>query len=44
MELGKRLLLLGLTNAILNLGMWGYAPGSNRQTPLVGIVTPLWGL
>ena len=22
-ELGKRCLLLGLTNAILNLGMWG---------------------
>ena len=26
------------------LGMWGYAPVSNGQTPLVGIGTPLWGL
>ena len=26
------------------LGMWGYAPVSNGQTPLVGIATPLWGL
>ena len=25
------------------LGMWGYAPVSNGQTPLVGIVTLLWG-
>ena len=44
MELGKRCLLLGLTNAILNLGMWGCAPVSNGQTPLVGIATLLWGL
>ena len=26
------------------LGMWGYAPVSNRQTFLVGIDIPLWGL
>ena len=46
---GQRLHLVGtflreLPQLLQLLGMWGYAPVSNGQTPLVGIATPLWGL
>ena len=46
---GQRLQLVGtflreLPQLLQLLGMWGHAPVSNGQTPLVGIATPLWGL
>ena len=42
---GQRLHLVGEIPQLCQLlGMWGYAPVSNRRTPLVGITTPLWGL
>ena len=46
---GQRLHLVGtflreLPQLLQLLGMWGHAPVSNGQTPLVGIATPLWGL